>query len=128
MDDALEQVGLAGIDRRPVRAYSLGMRQRLGLAAALLGEPELLILDEPANGLDPEGVRWLRDFLRAFAAEGRTVFVSSHVMDEAGRCDRVLLMRDGGLIADATPDGLRADAGTDDLEEAFLVLAERDAA
>jgi ABC-2 type transport system ATP-binding protein len=75
------------------------MRQRLGLASALLGEPELLVLDEPANGLDPEGVRWLRDFLRAFAAEGRTVLVSSHVLAEVAQtADRVLIVNRGRLV------------------------------
>jgi ABC-2 type transport system ATP-binding protein len=88
----------------------------------------LYLLDEPTVGLDPVLRRDLWKMFDGLAADGKTLLVSSHVMDEAGRCDRVLLMRDGGLIADASPDGLRADAGTDDLEEAFLVLAERDAA
>ena len=82
VDAVLELVELSSAGRRRVGGYSLGMRQRLGLAGALLGDPELLILDEPANGLDPEGVRWLRDFMRSFAAEGKTVFVSSHVLAE----------------------------------------------
>jgi ABC-2 type transport system ATP-binding protein len=78
------------------------MRQRLGLAGALLGEPELLILDEPANGLDPDGVRWLRDFLRAFASEGRTVLVSSHVLAEVAQTvDQVLIINHGRLVAES---------------------------
>src|SRR5262249_19701688 len=84
---------------RRVGSYSLGMRQRLGLAAALLGDPELLILDEPANGLDPEGVRWLRDFTRSFAAEGKTVLVSSHVLAEVAQTvDQVMIINRGKLI------------------------------
>jgi ABC-2 type transport system ATP-binding protein len=98
-DEVLRTVGLEGAAGRRVGAYSLGMRQRLGLASALLGEPELLVLDEPANGLDPEGVRWLRDFLRAFAAEGRTVLVSSHVLAEVAQtADRVLIVNRGRLV------------------------------
>jgi ABC-2 type transport system ATP-binding protein len=88
------------------------MRQRLGLAAALLGEPELLILDEPANGLDPEGVRWLRDFLRAFAAEGRTVFVSSHVLAEVAQTvDQVLIITRGRLVVESPLAELTARVG-----------------
>ncbi|HUK45831.1 MAG TPA: ATP-binding cassette domain-containing protein, partial [Gaiellaceae bacterium] len=82
VDEVLTLVELSDAARRRVKGYSLGMRQRLGLAAALLGDPELLVLDEPANGLDPEGVRWLRDFLRDFARKGRTVLISSHVLAE----------------------------------------------
>ena len=82
VEDVLGLVDLKHAAARRAGGYSLGMRQRLGLAAALLGDPELLVLDEPANGLDPEGVRWLRDFLRRFAAEGKTVFVSSHHLAE----------------------------------------------
>jgi ABC-2 type transport system ATP-binding protein len=81
-DRVLELVGLADAGRRPVRGYSLGMRQRLALATALLGDPRVLILDEPANGLDPEGIAWLRRLLRSLADEGRTVLVSSHVLSE----------------------------------------------
>ena len=99
VDAVLELVELSGAARRRVGSYSLGMRQRLGLAGALLGDPELLILDEPANGLDPEGVRWLRDFLRGFAAEGKTVFVSSHVLAEVAQTvDRVLIINRGRLV------------------------------
>ena len=90
---------LASAGRRRVGSYSLGMRQRLGLAAALLGDPELLILDEPANGLDPEGVRWLREFLRSFAADGKTVLVSSHVLAEVAQTvDDVIIINKGRLV------------------------------
>jgi ABC-2 type transport system ATP-binding protein len=100
VDRVLDLVELAGADRRRVGSYSLGMRQRLGLAGALLGDPELLILDEPANGLDPEGVRWLRDYLRSFAAEGKTVFVSSHVLAEVAQTvDQVVIINKGRLVS-----------------------------
>ena len=105
-----------------------GERTRVSLAAALLANPDVYLLDEPTVGLDPVLRRDLWKLFNDLAAEGRTLLVSSHVMDEAGRCDRVLLMRDGELIADATPDELRSAAGTNDLEQAFLVLAERSAA
>jgi ABC-2 type transport system ATP-binding protein len=102
-DEVLELVDLSRAAGRRVKTYSLGMRQRLGLAAALLGDPELLILDEPANGLDPEGVRWLRDFLRAFAARGNTVFVSSHVLAEVAQTvDRVLIIDRGRMIVESS--------------------------
>jgi ABC-2 type transport system ATP-binding protein len=99
VEAVLELVELSGAARRRVGGYSLGMRQRLGLAGALLGDPELLILDEPANGLDPEGVRWLRDFMRSFAAEGNTVFVSSHVLAEVQQSvDQVVIINKGRLV------------------------------
>ena len=99
VDAALDLVELRSAGRRRVGSYSLGMRQRLGLAAALLGNPDLLILDEPANGLDPEGVRWLRDFLRGFAADGKTVFVSSHVLAEVAQTvDDVIIINKGRLV------------------------------
>ncbi|MEP6640725.1 MAG: ATP-binding cassette domain-containing protein [Gaiellales bacterium] len=102
VDEVLEVVELDRAANRRVKGYSLGMRQRLGLAAALLGDPELLVLDEPANGLDPEGVRWLRDFLRRFAREGHTVLVSSHVLAEmAQTVDHVLIINDGKLVREA---------------------------
>src|SRR5512144_1819372 len=92
-EEVLALVDLDGAGGRRVEGYSLGMRQRLSLATALLGDPEMLILDEPANGLDPEGMRWLRDFLRAFAAQGRTVFVSSHHLAEVAQTvDRVVII------------------------------------
>ncbi len=92
-----------------MKGYSLGMRQRLGLAAALLGDPELLVLDEPANGLDPEGVRWLRDFLRSFAAEGRTVLISSHVLAEVAQTvDQVLIINRGRIVIESSLERLTA--------------------
>ena len=108
-DEVLGLVELSADAHRRVKGYSLGMRQRRGLAAALLGEPELLVLDEPANGLDPEGVRWLRDFLRAFAREGRTVFVSSHVLAEVAQTvDRVLIINKGRRVIESPLDELTA--------------------
>jgi ABC-2 type transport system ATP-binding protein len=102
VDETLELVGLAQAARRRVRGYSLGMRQRLGIAAALLGDPPVLVLDEPANGLDPEGIVWLRRFLRSLAGEGRAVLVSSHLMAELeGTADRVVVIGRGRLIAEA---------------------------
>jgi ABC-type multidrug transport system ATPase subunit len=102
-DGVLRLVELGGAARRRVKGYSLGMRQRLGLAVALLGDPELLILDEPANGLDPEGVRWLRGFLRGLASEGRTVLISSHVLAEVAQTvDRVLIISRGRLVLSAS--------------------------
>jgi ABC-2 type transport system ATP-binding protein len=96
----LAEVELSGAAQRRVGGYSLGMRQRLSVAAALLGEPELLVLDEPANGLDPEGIRWLRNFLRSFAGRGGTVFVSSHVLGEMSQlADEVVIIHRGKLVA-----------------------------
>jgi ABC-2 type transport system ATP-binding protein len=112
VDEVLALVELSSAKNRRVKGYSLGMRQRLGLAAALLGDPELLILDEPANGLDPEGVRWLRDFLRAFAAGGKTVFVSSHVLAEVAQTvDRVLIINRGRLVIESSLEELTARIG-----------------
>jgi ABC-2 type transport system ATP-binding protein len=123
VNDVLAQVDLSGAARRPAATYSLGMRQRLALAAALLGDPELLILDEPANGLDPAGVRWLRDFLRAFAAGGRTVFVSSHHLAEiAQTVDRAVIVDRGRLVADAPLGALTGGARPASLEDVFLEL------
>jgi ABC-2 type transport system ATP-binding protein len=102
VDDVLALVELTGAGRRRVKGYSLGMRQRLGLAAALLGDPEVLVLDEPANGLDPQGIRWLRDFLRSLAAEGRTILVSSHVLAEVAQTvDDVVIIHRGTLVQQA---------------------------
>jgi ABC-2 type transport system ATP-binding protein len=119
--DVLALVDLEHAARRRVGGYSLGMRQRLSLAAALLGDPELLVLDEPANGLDPEGVRWLRDFLRGFAADGRTVLVSSHHLAEVEQTvDRVVIISRGRLVTASSLEELTEQATT--LEDAFLEL------
>jgi ABC-2 type transport system ATP-binding protein len=102
VDEVLGLVDLRDAGRRRVKGYSLGMRQRLGLAAALLGDPEVLVLDEPANGLDPQGIRWLRDFLRSLAAEGRTILISSHVLSEVAQTvDDVVIIHRGKLIRHA---------------------------
>jgi ABC-2 type transport system ATP-binding protein len=101
VDPLLGLVGLATASDRRVGGYSLGMRQRLGLAAALLGDPDVIVLDEPANGLDPEGVSWVRRLLRIWADEGRTVLVSSHLLAEVVQVvDRVVIIRDGALVAE----------------------------
>jgi len=103
VDEVLALVELTDAARRRAKGYSLGMRQRLGLAAALLGDPEVLVLDEPANGLDPQGIRWLRDLLRSFAREGRTVLISSHVLAEmAQTVDEVVIIHRGRLVRHAT--------------------------
>jgi ABC-2 type transport system ATP-binding protein len=115
VDEVLAQVELSGSARRKVGGYSLGMRQRLSVAGALLGEPELLVLDEPANGLDPEGIRWLRDFLRAFTARGGTVFISSHVLAEVAQlADEVVIIHHGRLVTQEPLETLiaRAAGGT----------------
>lgn len=111
-DEVLRLVELQGAAKRRVKGYSLGMRQRLGLAVALLGDPELLVLDEPSNGLDPDGVRWLRDFLGAFASEGRTVLVSSHALAEVAQTvDHVLIINHGRLVIETSLDDLTARVG-----------------
>jgi ABC-2 type transport system ATP-binding protein len=111
VDQVLEQVGLAAAGGRRVGDFSLGMRQRLGLAGALLGEPEVLILDEPANGLDPEGVHWLRGLVRGLAGEGRTVLVSSHLLAEVAQTvDQVVIIDRGRLVAQSTIAALTAGA------------------
>ena len=109
VDEVLERVELGPVARRAVGGYSLGMRQRLSVAGALLGEPRLLVLDEPANGLDPEGIRWLRDFLRAYTDGGGTVFISSHVLAEVQQlADDVVIIHRGRLIAHETVAALTA--------------------
>ncbi|MFB7335303.1 ATP-binding cassette domain-containing protein [Streptomyces adustus] len=101
VDEMLEETGLTTVARRRVKTYSLGMRQRLGIAAALLGDPEVVLLDEPSNGLDPEGIIWIRGLLRRLAAQGRTVFVSSHLMTEtASFADHLVVLGRGRLLAD----------------------------
>ena len=102
-DEVLELVGLGAVARRKVRGYSLGMKQRLGIAAALLGDPQALILDEPANGLDPEGIHWMRGLLRGFADQGRTVLVSSHLLGEVQHlADDVVIIAGGRLVRQAS--------------------------
>jgi ABC-2 type transport system ATP-binding protein len=120
-DEMLDLVELGKAAGRRVRTYSLGMRQRLGVAAALLGDPDLLILDEPANGLDPAGVRWLRTFLQDLAAAGRTVLVSSHLLAEVAQTvDRVVIIERGELLADGTLAELTDDNRS--LEDVYLEL------
>jgi ABC-2 type transport system ATP-binding protein len=110
----LEEVGLAGVARKRVGGFSLGMKQRLGIAAALLGDPAVLIFDEPVNGLDPEGIRWVRGLFRGLAAEGRTVLVSSHLMSEMeNTADHLIVIGRGQLIAD-TPASAFVAQGTQD--------------
>jgi ABC-2 type transport system ATP-binding protein len=105
VQEVLEMVDLAGVSHRRVGEFSLGMGQRLGLAVALLGDPPVLVLDEPSNGLDPEGIHWLRQFLRRLAADGRTVFVSSHLMAEmAVTADHLIVINQGRLLADTSTD------------------------
>ena len=112
VDEALEQVGLAGVGRRPVKAYSLGMRQRLGLAAALIRRPRLLVLDEPGNGLDPRGIRDLRELLVGLNEAGVTVFLSSHLLAEVEQlCTRVGVLDDGRLVLQEDLAALRAPTG-----------------
>jgi ABC-2 type transport system ATP-binding protein len=148
VDEVIALVGLQEVARKRVGTFSLGMGQRLGMAAALLGDPETLILDEPSNGLDPEGIRWIRNLLRSLADEGRTVFVSSHLMSEMSlMADNLIVVGRGQLIADTsveefvrlasgdavrvrTPDAarlraalaLRDDVTVDDREDAVLLI------
>jgi len=111
VDEVLALVELTAVGGKRAKTYSLGMRQRLGLAAALLGDPEVLILDEPANGLDPQGIRWLRDLLRSLVGEGRTVLVSSHVLSEVAQTvDDVVIIHRGRFVAHATTAELAARA------------------
>ncbi len=121
-DAALAEVALDGLARQTVGTLSGGERARVSLACALLARPEVLILDEPTVGLDPVLRRDLWGRFHTLAATGTTLFVSSHVMDEAERCDRLLLMRDGHIVADDSPTALRKATGADDVEEAFLRL------
>jgi ABC-2 type transport system ATP-binding protein len=121
IDEVLDLVGLSDAAERRAGRFSLGMVQRLGIAAAMLGDPAVLLLDEPVNGLDPEGIRWIRDLLRSLAAQGRTVFVSSHLMSEmALTADHVVVLGKGRLLVDASVTELTARGAS--LEEAFLEL------
>ena len=121
VDELLDLVDLTGAADRRVGGFSLGMRQRLALATALLCDPEILILDEPANGLDPEGVHWLRTLLRDLASEGRTVLISSHILSEVAQTvDSVVILDHGRLVTQATLAELTA--GGADLEDVFLAL------
>ncbi|HXR10673.1 MAG TPA: ABC transporter ATP-binding protein [Gaiellaceae bacterium] len=121
---AIADVALADFADRVVNKLSGGQRTRVSLAAALLGEPELLVLDEPTVGLDPLLRRDLWQLFHELAAAGKTLLVSSHVMDEADRCDLLLLLRDGRLLAQDTPAAIRARTGADKLDDAFLTLVE----
>ncbi len=124
--DVLETVELADLADRVVNRLSGGQRARVSLASALLGEPELLVLDEPTVGLDPLLRRDLWNAFHRLASEGRTVLVSSHVMDEAERCDRLLLLREGRLLASAEPGELLRQTSAPDLDSAFLRLIEEE--
>jgi ABC-2 type transport system ATP-binding protein len=121
VDEVLMLTGLHGAARRRAGRFSLGMAQRLGIAAALLGDPGVLLFDEPVNGLDPEGIRWIRDLMKSLAADGRVVFVSSHLISEmALTADRLIVIGAGRLLADTTVAELSARATS--LEDAFLQL------
>jgi ABC-2 type transport system ATP-binding protein len=125
VDHVLALVGLTGAAHRRAGKYSTGMRQRLALAAALLGDPGTLVLDEPANGLDPEGVHWLRGLIKTLAAEGRTVFVSSHLLAElAQTIDDVAIIGHGRLITHQPMAELLAHAGDASLEDVYLQLTQ----
>jgi ABC-2 type transport system ATP-binding protein len=129
VDPVLEQVGLADARNKRVKAYSQGMRQRLGIAQALLGRPDVLVLDEPTNGLDPQGMREIRTLLRGLADDGTTVFVSSHLLSEVeAMCDRVGVLSHGRLVAEGPPSNLRGSADrvrveVDDPDAAIEVLS-----
>jgi ABC-2 type transport system ATP-binding protein len=125
VERVIEEVGLGTHANHVIGELSGGQLNRASLAVALLGKPELLVLDEPTVGLDPVLREELWDLFRKLAGGGVTLLVSSHVMDEAARCDRLLLMRDGYILADDTPDALRAETDTPDLEQAFLRLVRK---
>ena len=128
VDRVVDAVGLRAQRDQRVSSLSGGQANRVSLAMALIGSPELIVLDEPTVGLDPVLRAELWELFRGIAEGGVTMVVSSHVMDEANRCDRLLLMRDGRIVADTTPDALLADTGAADPEQAFLTLIERDRA
>jgi ABC-2 type transport system ATP-binding protein len=131
VDEVLDMVGLTSVARRPAGGFSLGMRQRLGIAAALLGDPPVLMFDEPVNGLDPEGIVWIRGLLRSLAAQGRAILVSSHLMGELeGSADHLVVVGQGRLVADTTvadlvaaASGDRVDVRTVHRNQALPVLA-----
>ena len=131
IDETLEQVGLGGVDSRPVKAYSLGMKQRLGLAAALLRQPELLILDEPTNGLDPQGIREIRELLRDLNTAGTTIFLSSHLLTEVEQlCTRIGVLDQGRVVLEDELAVLQAPTGrvvvrTPDAARARALLGDR---
>ena len=127
VERVIDETGLADNAKQTVDSLSGGQESRVSLAVAMLGSPALMVLDEPTVGLDPVLRNELWGLFRALADRGTTLIVSSHVMDEALRCDRLLLMRAGRIIADTTPDGLLADTGAVDPDAAFLALIERDA-
>ena len=128
-DDLLEQVGIPAAARKPAGGYSMGMRQRLGLAAAMLGDPQVLLLDEPANGLDPEGIRWLRGYLRHLAGQGKTILISSHLLAEIEQTvDDIVIIANGRKVAEGSIEQLRGEPTTlvrstdpDGLRSALLV-------
>ncbi|MFG2735671.1 ATP-binding cassette domain-containing protein [Streptomyces carpaticus] len=125
VEHVLERAGIADAADRPAGGYSLGMAQRLGIAAALLGDPHTLILDEPVNGLDPHGIRWIRTLLRDLAAEGRTVLLSSHLMGETAlTADQLVIVSRGRLVEDLPLAEFTTRHGGGSLEEAFLALTE----
>ncbi|MET9795214.1 ABC transporter ATP-binding protein [Nocardiopsis alba] len=126
VEEVLERVGLEGAARFKTRTFSLGMGQRLNLAGALLGDPKVIVMDEPVNGLDPAGIRWMRSFTRELADEGRTVLLSSHLMDEIARiADHLVVIDRGRLVAEGAPERLTVGHGS--LEDAFFALTEGDA-
>jgi ABC-2 type transport system ATP-binding protein len=123
VNDVLEITGMAKAAERRAGKFSLGMAQRLGIAAALLGDPEVLLLDEPVNGLDPEGIRWIRGLLKTLAAHGRTVLISSHLISEVAQtADQLIVIGQGRLLAQTTVAELSARSGS--LEEAFFQLTD----
>jgi ABC-2 type transport system ATP-binding protein len=126
--EVVETVGLNGFEHRVVGALSGGQRSRVSLATALLGKPAVLVLDEPTVGLDPVLRADLWKTFHWLASEATTLLISSHVMDEAAECDEILLMRDGAILRQTTPDGLRSETGEADLSQAFLALIETSSA